>query len=376
MGRDVADTVSLASGGWLDQHVIIIVVVVLIHGGRRGFSGAEAIAHLGGGVRRGRRHLGISFRPILVHVDQDRGSLEQLHLLMLGDQQLGSNSPCGIVFPPRNPEKKRQPTAIHEEEDKGDNRAFRGTERPRRRPRTEPTWRILVPMEPAERVAGRGRTHICLDKQLPCLYPFPQRSQRSSGAERLPSPFIRCDPSLARRFRFLVVTGLVAGVMSSAGGAAEPSWEWEGEVLRATGGSWLGLFILRERYEPKPEGAPTELDSRPLRLPRRRAGMGTVVDSSFKEAATAAAAALAAAVVTLFRRVTRWLWLTAPREMEWAWRGLDWGRGRERDNSCSGDVSAVAEVVRRESDFKGSHEYVVWVMDPEPFAHRLIEADD
>lgn len=49
-----------------------------------------------------------------------------------------------------------------------------------------------------------------------------------------------------------------------------------------------------------------------------------------------AAAALAAAVVTLFRRVTRWLALTAPREIEWEccrWAGL--GSGRERDNSCA-----------------------------------------
>lgn len=64
--------------------------------------------------------------------------------------------------------------------------------------------------------------------------------------------------------------------------------------------------------------------------------MGSDADSplSFNEAATTAAA-LAAAVVTLLRRVTRWLALTAPKEIECAW--FRWvvglGRGRERDSS-------------------------------------------
>ena len=100
-------------------------------------------------------------------------------------------------------------------------------------------------------------THICLDKQLPCLYPFPQRSQRISAKERFPSPLTRCDPSLARRLRFL---GAGAGELESFVVEAGPLeaegcsglWAW----LAATG-SWvvvvvvvvlvLGLFILRER---------------------------------------------------------------------------------------------------------------------------------
>lgn len=62
--------------------------------------------------------------------------------------------------------------------------------------------------------------------------------------------------------------------------------------------------------------------------------MGSDRDSppSFIEAATAAAA-LAAEVVTLFLRVTRWLALTAPSEMECAWERWLGLRGRERDNS-------------------------------------------
>lgn len=59
--------------------------------------------------------------------------------------------------------------------------------------------------EPSQTVgqAWGEYTHICLDKQLPCLYPFPQRSQRSSAKARFPSPLTRWDPSLARRLRFL-----------------------------------------------------------------------------------------------------------------------------------------------------------------------------
>ena len=94
-------------------------------------------------------------------------------------------------------------------------------------------------------------THICLDKQLPCLYPFPQRSQRISAKARFPSPLTRCDPSLARRLRFL---GAGAGELEpfvveagplGAEGCCSGLWAW----LAATG-SWavvLGLFILRER---------------------------------------------------------------------------------------------------------------------------------
>jgi hypothetical protein len=40
------------------------------------------------------------------------------------------------------------------------------------------------------RPGGMGDTHICLDKQLPCLYPFPQRSQRIEAGLRFPSSLI------------------------------------------------------------------------------------------------------------------------------------------------------------------------------------------
>lgn len=139
---------------------------------------------------------------------------------------------------------------------------------------------------------GGGDTHICFDKQLPCLYPFPQRSQRRSAGARLPSVFM-CAPSLARRLRPLEVD-------------LESSSELLGDALRAASGSWLGLLILRDKY---PDAPPTEVDSRPLRAPRLRrcaAPTGSEAASlpSFREAATAAAT-LAAAVVTLLRRVIR-----------------------------------------------------------------------
>lgn len=44
-----------------------------------------------------------------------------------------------------------------------------------------------TPVPTGKRPGGMGDTHICLDKQLPCLYPFPQRSQRSSAGTRFPS---------------------------------------------------------------------------------------------------------------------------------------------------------------------------------------------
>lgn len=91
-------------------------------------------------------------------------------------------------------------------------------------------------------------THICLDKQLPCLYPFPQRSQRSSGAERLPSPLASCEPSLARRLRLLLLLErcLSMGVFPSTE-VAPPPCSRLGVNVRLIAGSWLALFMLRER---------------------------------------------------------------------------------------------------------------------------------
>lgn len=218
---------------------------------------------------------------------------------MFGDEEFRGNCPCRVVFPPKIPRTNTSTKCRDQGSGKGSESDGRGI-----------GWdhegdlhradMAHVPDRARRRrpgVAGEGGvdTHICLDKQLPCLYPFPQRSQRSSAAARFPSVFI-CAPSLARRLRPLGM-----GLPSAAS-------EVVGDALRAPGSSWPALFILRDRYEVKPDGDPTEPDSSPLRPPRLRrcAAMGSDADSppSFSEAATAAAA-LAAAVVTLFRRVTR-----------------------------------------------------------------------
>ena len=158
---------------------------------------------------------------------------------------------------------------------------------------TEPTWCMLPIEQKGDGRAVGGYTHM-LGQAAAMLIPFPATVAAEVGRVlRFPSVLIWA-PSLARRFRPL--------------GIALPSSELLGEALRATGGSWLGLFILWERYELNPAVFPTEVDSSPLRPPRLRrcAAMGSDADSppSCIEAAIAAAA-LAAAVVTLFRRVTR-----------------------------------------------------------------------
>lgn len=168
-------------------------------------------------------------------------------------------------------------------------------------------------LEPGSGTIG-GYTHICFVKQLLCLYPFPQRSQRSSLATRFPSPRFRFDPSLARRFLLLVLTGFAPEALPSA---AEFSSIALGEVLRSE-----PAFTLRDKEDDRADVAPRELDSRPLRPARLRRcdaiGMVTGSPLSFMVAATAAAALAAAAEAILFRRVTRWLVLTAPSDIECA----------------------------------------------------------
>ena len=121
---------------------------------------------------------------------------------------------------------------------------------------------------------------MCLVRQLLCLYPFPQRSHLSSVVDRFPSPLTRCEPSLARRLRFLVLTGLVVVEVPS----------------RAPLGEFLRSLPPRPIYDPKFEEAPTEVDSAPRReLRPLRCDVAGLVPSCLFSLRTAAAAAAAAA---------------------------------------------------------------------------------
>jgi hypothetical protein len=61
-------------------------------------------------------------------------------------------------------------------------------------------------------------TDRCFVRQLLCLYPFPHLSHlRSLALARLPSPFERREPSLARRFRDLELPFSCSGIDASAG---------------------------------------------------------------------------------------------------------------------------------------------------------------
>jgi hypothetical protein len=74
---------------------------VVVHvRGRGGFGGAQVVAHVGRarGRRRGRV---VAVVADLVHGDEDGGGLEQLDLLVLGDEQLGGVLPLRGVFPTR-----------------------------------------------------------------------------------------------------------------------------------------------------------------------------------------------------------------------------------------------------------------------------------
>lgn len=157
-------------------------------------------------------------------------------------------------------------------------------------------------------------THMCFVRQLLCLYPFPQRSHLSSVADRFPSPLMRCEPSLARRLRCLMLMGLVVVDAPSTAVLL-------GEFFRSA--------PLRPMYDPKFDEAPTEAASAPRRelSPLRWAVVAGLVPSCPVSLSTAAVAAAAAALLAAldFLRVTLWFTLTAPREMEWEWCRPDRG---------------------------------------------------
>ena len=100
-----------------------------------------------------------------VHVTQDGSGFEELDLLMLRNQQFGSDGPGRIMFPSMNQISHNSKTQAGEE---------------------------------------RKEAYRCLVKQLLCLYPFPHVSHRRSDGDFLVSPLMRYEPSLALLLRFLV----------------------------------------------------------------------------------------------------------------------------------------------------------------------------
>jgi len=150
---------------------------------------------------------------ICVHSHQDRSSFEQLHLLVLGDQQLGSVLPLRRVFPS--------------------------------------AYQSLA-LFPRIHTVDRS-THKCLLRQLPCLYALPQWSHFNSPVAAF-SFFVKAVPSLARRFAFDLST---EGNEDSAGPSVrtpallparpgiEPCW---GRLL-GTGVCSVSLRMFRAGFE-------------------------------------------------------------------------------------------------------------------------------
>jgi len=150
---------------------------------------------------------------ICIHSHQDRRSLEQLNLLVLGDQQLGSVLPLGSVFPSA-----------------------------RRSLARFPRIRMVVHL-----------THKCLLRQLPCLYALPQWSHFNSPVAAF-SFLVRAVPSLALRFAFDLSTD---GNEDSAGPSvrtpallpARPGMEACWGRLLGTGVCSVSLSMLRAGFE-------------------------------------------------------------------------------------------------------------------------------
>jgi hypothetical protein len=150
---------------------------------------------------------------ICVHSHQDRCSLEQLHLLVLGDQQLGGQLPLGCVFP---------------------------------------SARRSLAMYPQIPTVDHP-THKCLLRQLPCLYALPQWSHFNSPVAAF-SFLVKAVPSLALRFAFDLSTD---GKEDSAGPSvrtpellpARPAVEACWGRLLGTGVCSVSLSMLRAGFE-------------------------------------------------------------------------------------------------------------------------------
>ena len=149
-----------------------------------------------------------------------------------------------------------------------------------------------------------GYTHICLVKQLLCLYPFPQRSHLSSTSDLFPSPFMRCEPSLARLLLCLMLIGLPAFPVpaESSSETALLLFRDPGTGLRSTAAM---PFLAAWEEGPNGDEEPAEVDSRPAarRSERPRRWWEVCMGAP----ALAPDSLITADEVMLFRRVTRWL---------------------------------------------------------------------
>ena len=166
--------------------------------GRGSFCGAHTVTQVrrAGGWGRGRV---VAVVALLVHGDEDRGGLEQLDLLVLGDEQLGGVLPFRSVFPT-----KSKVNAVHE----------------RNRTCLSACRAFVLSGESMWADSGRLRgTDRCLVRQLLCLYPFPHFSHLNSlPLVRLPSPLARREaPSLARRTRDFALPFSLSGSEANAG---------------------------------------------------------------------------------------------------------------------------------------------------------------
>lgn len=139
-------------------------------------------------------------------------------------------------------------------------------------------------------------TNKCLVRQLLCLYPFPQCSQRSSGRLNLRPSFACGWPSLALRTRSFCKASPSSGDAFSWSSMA---LSWCSGFTSAFMNLWAGMLAGGETMPPAPD-----FDIR--RAPMLMGKDGTLLFMSPIAAAAAAAATMFALLfVTLLRRATR-----------------------------------------------------------------------
>lgn len=202
---------------------------------------------------------------------------------MLGYEELGRVRPFRRVFPP---EQKNESTNI----------VLLASQRQRMVPAIGPPCAVRGRI-----VAGVGEgedrgTNKCLVRQLLCLYPFPQCSQRSSGRLNLRPSFAWGWPSLALRTRSFCKASPSSGDAFSWSSMA---LSWCSGLTSAFRNLWAGMLAGGETMPPAPD-----FDIR--RVPMLIGTDGTLLFMSPIAAAAAAAATMFALLfVTLLRRATR-----------------------------------------------------------------------